>query len=491
MATTEIKGDGVQATDSQQDAPKIGILVVAYNAESTLASVLDRVPKSFRSRISEVFVCDDHSPDSTYLVGLGYKQQNTDLPLQIIRHPENLGYGGNQKAGYRMAIDAGLDIIVMVHGDGQYAPECLPEMIAPLERGEADCVMGSRMMIEGDARKGGMPLYKFVGNKILTKFENGVLGTDLSEFHSGYRAYRTDALATIPFERNSDDFHFDTQIIIQLVDAGKRIVEIPIPTFYGDEECHVNGLGYAKDVSVDVVRYRLGKLGFISGEYGGVDDDDFSTRQADAAHATIERWLSHRPASKLLLLGDVGEALPSRIRGFGHEVTQVSAREMEHGLPTAIVEGSKYDAVLALDLLERVHEPEQLLAQLRDVLTLEGQLITSVPNFAHWYVRLRTLTGLFDYDQRGVLDHKHIRFFTRRGLLHRLRMAGFDVVREETTGLPLDVLAGKGGLWRRPARFGRPLCRRTASGSLRLPADLHLRSLALVRRCQALSPAQY
>ncbi len=188
--------------------------------------------------------------------------------MTVTRHPENLGYGGNQKAGYRMAIDEGLDIIVMLHGDGQYAPECLPDILAPLERGEADCVMGSRMMEHGAARRGGMPLYKYVGNRILTTFENKVLGTKLSEFHSGYRAYSVNALKGIPFERNSDGFNFDTQIIIQLVDAGRRIVEVPIPTYYGDEICYVDGLKYAKDVSTDVVRYRLGKMGFDPGSYG-------------------------------------------------------------------------------------------------------------------------------------------------------------------------------------------------------------------------------
>jgi glycosyltransferase involved in cell wall biosynthesis len=441
----EVEGAGSGTTPESQ--MRIGILVVAYNAESTLASVLDRVPEDFRDRIAEIFVCDDASPDSTYLVGLGYKQENSHLPLKVIRHPRNLGYGGNQKAGYRMAIDAGLDIIVMLHGDGQYAPECLPEIVAPLERGEADCVMGSRMMVPGNARKGGMPLYKYVGNRILTDVENRVLGTELSEFHSGYRAYRVDALATIPFERNSDDFHFDTQIIIQLVDTGKRIVEVPIPTFYGDEICYVNGLGYAKDVTVDVVRYRLGKLGFISGEYGGVDDD-FGPRQQDAATATVLRWLEHRPRARVLSIG-ASSSISDKIRELGHDVTSIDVSQLVGERIESVVGDGRYDVVVLADALERVLEPEQLLAAIRSRLTDDGQLIVSVPNFGHWYVRARTLLGLFDYDQRGVLDRGHVRFFTRTGMQHRLRMAGFDTVREEATGLPLDVLVGGHGTRRR------------------------------------------
>ncbi len=464
MTATEMQA--VETTTEAERQLRIGILVVAYNAESTLASVLDRVPKSFRPRISEVLVCDDASADSTYLVGLGYKQMVDDLPLKVIRHPENLGYGGNQKAGYRMAIDMGLDVIVMLHGDGQYAPECLPEIVAPLERGEADAVMGSRMMDPGGARRGGMPLYKYVGNRILTKFENKVLGTDLTEFHSGYRAYRVDALNAIPFEGNSDGFNFDTQIIIQLVDAGRRIVEVPIPTYYGDEICYVDGLKYAKDVSSDVVRYRLGKMGFDSGDFGGVGDE-YALKQNDSSHATILRWLEHRPPANLLDLGCSGGLLSERIHALGHTVTGVDVLEidgvrdrvdhfiqadLDRGLPADVADRGPYDVVVCGDILEHVRSPERLLREVRDLLAPGGVLIASVPNFGHWYARIRTVLGLFDYDQRGVLDNGHVRFFTRRGLFRRLRNAGFTVVHQETTGLPLDVLASGGGFARRALR---------------------------------------
>ncbi|HAP74743.1 MAG TPA: glycosyltransferase/methyltransferase, partial [Acidimicrobiaceae bacterium] len=220
---------------------KVGVLVVAYNAETTLARVLDRIPPATKLQLAEVLVQDDHSTDLTHDVAQDYLAQQSHLNLTVVRHPQNLGYGGNQKAGYTYAINHGWDVVVLLHGDGQYAPEIMADIIAPIVHGDADAVFGSRMMQRGDALKGGMPLYKYVGNRILTTFQNTMTGLRLSEWHSGYRAYRVSALAELPFVGNSDGFDFDTEIILQLAGAKKTIVEVPIPTYYGDEICYVDG----------------------------------------------------------------------------------------------------------------------------------------------------------------------------------------------------------------------------------------------------------
>src|SRR5260370_2818432 len=203
--------------------PRIGILVVAYNAASTLSLTLDRIPMDLRDRIAEVIILDDASHDDTSACGQSWAQRSDAPKTLVLRHSKTLGYGGNQKAAYALAIERKLDIVVLLHGDGQYAPEVMAEMVAPLERGECDAVFGSRMMERGAARRGGMPLYKRVGNRILTRVENRVLGTSLTEFHSGYRAYSVEALSQLPFQHNHDGFDFDTQIIAQLLHAGKRI----------------------------------------------------------------------------------------------------------------------------------------------------------------------------------------------------------------------------------------------------------------------------
>src|SRR5207302_714968 len=170
------------------------------------------------------------------------------FPLTVLYNPVNQGYGGNQKIGFHYAIDRRFDFVALLHGDAQYAPECLPDLVSPLLEGDADAVFGSRMMTRFAALKGGMPLYKYAGNKILTWIQNRLLHSSLSEFHSGYRVYSVRALERIPFDRNTNDFHFDTEIIIQLFRARLRVKELPIPTYYGDEICSVNGVKYALDV---------------------------------------------------------------------------------------------------------------------------------------------------------------------------------------------------------------------------------------------------
>lgn len=433
---------------------RIGILIVAYNAAGTLEQVLDRIPDDFRPRIDRILVGDDASSDSTHLVALGYQQRSTDLPIEVIRHPRNLGYGGNQKAGYRWAIEHGLDIIVLLHGDGQYSPEVLADMVQPLVDGRADAVFGSRMMEPGAARLGGMPAYKFLGNRILTSVENAAAGVHLSEWHSGYRAYSVDALARIPFDRNSNGFDFDTEVILQLIEAGQRIVEIPIPTYYGDEICHVNGLGYARDVTRAALTYRAHKMGFGSGETAFASEVYEQKLDERSSHTVLASWVAQRPPRRLLDLGCSDGRVTEGLRADGVHITGVDVMasegvkeridlfveaDLDHGLPLEL--DGPFDAVLAADVLEHVRRPAQLLTQLGEQLAPGASIYVSVPNFGHWYPRLRVLAGRFDYDRRGILDRDHVRFFTRRSFERLVQSAGLSVVRRSATGVPLEVSA--------------------------------------------------
>jgi glycosyltransferase involved in cell wall biosynthesis len=236
---------------------RIGILVVAYNAESTLRGVLHRIPPPIVDKIDEIFVFDDASQDATTDVGRACKEELPHAKLSVFKNPINLMYGGNQSRGYQYAMERDLDIVVLLHGDGQYAPEVMQDLLTPLENGDADMVMGSRMMIPGAALKGNMPTYKYYGNKVLTWMENKLAGTKLSEFHSGYRAYSVQALRNIPLGRMTFNWHFDTQIILHFLRRGYRIREVPIPTYYGDEICHVNGIPYAMHCVWEAARYFM------------------------------------------------------------------------------------------------------------------------------------------------------------------------------------------------------------------------------------------
>ena len=445
--------------------PRVGILVVAYNAESTLAATLDRVPADFRERIAEVIVLDDASHDDTFAHGKAWAERQDTPPTLVVRHTKNLGYGGNQKAAYKLAIERGLDIVVLLHGDGQYAPEMLPEMVAPLERGECDAVMGSRMMEKGAARRGGMPLYKLIGNRILTRAENAMLGTRLTEFHSGYRAYSTSALRDIPLKNNTDDFDFDTQIIVQLLDAGKRILEIPIPTYYGDEICYVNGMRYAKDVIKDVLEYRLVTMGFGTSEWVPKPEDYVFKDGDESSHAVILDMISGIPECRILDLGCSGGLFAAHARAIGHHVTGVDCLEvpgvrertdhfvqanLEEGIPA--LAGDGFDIIVAADVIEHLARPGEVLRDMCRVLRPGGQVLLSVPNFAHWYPRIRVAAGLFGYDRRGILDETHLRFFTRATLRRLVCASGFDVLEEQATGLPLRAISKSDGQKPRIAR---------------------------------------
>jgi glycosyltransferase involved in cell wall biosynthesis len=239
---------------------KIAIFIPTYNAAKTLPTLLDRIPQEIKDRVEEIFIMDDASEDNTHLIGIGYKQQSGLGNLKIYRNEKNQGYGGNQKLAYQYAIDHGFDLVVMLHGDAQYAPEKIPALLEPFEKDEADMVFGSR--IKGDPLKGGMPLIKFIGNRVLTWIENQVLGLDLSEYHSGFRVYSVQALKKIPFQKLSNDFHFDTDIIIHFKIQGLRIAERPIPTYYGSEKSHVKIFSYGFNILASLWGYYLHKKGW-------------------------------------------------------------------------------------------------------------------------------------------------------------------------------------------------------------------------------------
>jgi len=207
---------------------KVIVVLPAYNAEKTLEKTVKDIP---RDCVNKIILVDDNSTDRTVEIA-------NNLGIEVYRHERNKGYGANQKTCYKKALEEGGDIIVMVHPDYQYDPTIIPSLIEPILNKRVDAVFGSRMM-KGGALEGGMPRWKHNANILLTAFENVVLGTYLTEYHSGFRAYSKDLLKAIRFERNGDNFVFDTEIIVQTLVGGFKIEEIPIQTRYFNEASQI------------------------------------------------------------------------------------------------------------------------------------------------------------------------------------------------------------------------------------------------------------
>jgi dTDP-4-dehydrorhamnose reductase len=245
----------------QVSTSKICIFIPCYNATITLPKVFERIPKEVKEKVEEVFVIDNDSSDSTYLMAIGYREKKSDIKnLKIFKNEKNFGYGGSQKVAYAHAIKSGYDMVVMLHGDAQYAPEKLPIMIQKMEEDPSiDLLFGSRM--NGDPLKGGMPFHRFLGNKALTFMQNFLLRTNISEFHSGYRIFRTSALKKVPFHLCSSDYHFDTEVIILFIKNKLNIAEVPIDTHYGDEKNYVKIWQYGLNVLIATLAFFLYQKG--------------------------------------------------------------------------------------------------------------------------------------------------------------------------------------------------------------------------------------
>jgi glycosyltransferase involved in cell wall biosynthesis len=234
---------------------KIVVVMPAYHAEKTLAACHAAIPHDI---VDRVLLVDDASDDATIAVAEG-------LGIKAYRHPANRGYGGNQKTCYALALAEGADIVVMLHPDYQYEPKLITAMAAMIASGVYDVVIGSRIL-GNTAIAGGMPLYKYVFNRTLTAIENLLIGSKLSEFHSGYRAFSRGVLETLPLTANSDDFVFDNQMLVQAHAFGQRIGEISCPTKYFPEASEINfrrSVVYGFGVLGTAFSYRLWKWGLL------------------------------------------------------------------------------------------------------------------------------------------------------------------------------------------------------------------------------------
>ena len=237
--------------------PKVVVVMPAWNAARTLERTVELIP---RDCVDELLLVDDKSTDDTVRIA------NTLPELHVIWHPHNAGYGANQKTCYLEALQRGADVVVMLHPDGQYEPTLIPDLVRPILNDDADFVLGSRLAEPGAAIAGGMPRWKWLANRFLTGIENRVLGTDLSEMHTGYRAYSRKLLLDVPFLRNALDFSFDTEVLLQASHLGFRIVEVPARSRYFEDASSVDlrqGIVYGLKTLGALLRLQLHRSGLL------------------------------------------------------------------------------------------------------------------------------------------------------------------------------------------------------------------------------------
>lgn len=428
---------------------KLLIFIVAFNAEKEIRTVLERIPPAVLEKYDyEILLIDDSSADHTFEYAQRFHAGNPELKLKILYNPVPQRYGGNQKLGYEYAVRNGFDGVLLLHGGGQYAPEVMEQLLAPLFEGDADAVIGSRLLERGQARRGGMPLYKLMGNKILTGIQNRTLGTALTDFHSGYRAYAVQTLREIPFALNSNDFHFDTQLTIQFILAGKRIREVPIPAFYEKGIYDLNKIRFAWNILRETLVSRLQETAlFYRREYDLVPySEEYSLKLGyRSSHSLAIDCVV--PGSRVLDIGGGQGRIAAELKKKGCFVAGIDKNPLANPAnydryfrrDLDVIEFdfdmSGFDHVLLLDIIEHLARPEHFLDTLRRQFGLnQPKIIITVPNIGFFISRLQLLAGNFNYGKEGILDKTHKRLFTFRTIAKNCRQSGYRV--EKIRGIP-------------------------------------------------------
>lgn len=443
---------------------KVALFIIAYEAEDLIHKVLKRIPKSIVNKFTEIYLIDDSSKDKTVQKTINSAKPLGITNLKVMKTPFNQGYGGNQKIGYSYAIKQGFDYVIMLHGDGQYPPEYLPNIIACFADPQIAAVFGSRMINSDQALKGGMPYYKWLGNKILTFIENKIMQSNLSEFHSGYRAYSVKALSQVPFLMNSDVFHFDTDIIIQFLANNFKIKEIPIPTHYGDEICRVNGLKYAKDCLISNAQFRFHKMGIWYQPNFDINSPkmriyDFKKSQ-NSLHYYIINHLLWKKTDEVVDLGANDGTVASKLASKVKKITAVDIKkpkakknvknlklDLNKDFNTAL--GNKsFNKVIALDMIEHLNNPEKSIKNINHLLKTDGTLYASTANIAYFVMRITHLIGWFNYGKKGILDMTHQRLFTVNSFKKLLTDNGFIITKVIGFGPPIADQINQRGIYK-------------------------------------------
>ncbi len=431
------------------------ILITAFNVNNFIVKVVNRLPEELFSNNVEILIIDDLSTDDTLKTSIALKKSFKKCLIHILSNKTNLGYGGNQKIGYQYAIKNNFDNVVLLHGDGQYAPEKILEILEPLKNG-FDAVQGSRMINKKDALKGRMPIYKFFGNIFLTSVQNILTGMSLSEFHSGYRAYSVKALKKVPFHLNSSYYEFDTEIFIQMHIKGLKIKEVPIPTFYGDEISYLNsvkyglrilkttflsftkkfGIFYNRKYDIQIPREKIyrSKIDFDSSHKFATAEVKENTKVLDIAcdNCYVGNYLINE---KKCDVTGIDQIVPDESKGLNSFfICDLDKEEIPVNL-------SKFQYILMLDVIEHLKNPEVFMEILyKKINNSDCKVILSTPNVAHIFIRFMLFFGQFNYGRSGILDKTHTRLFTRKSIENLITGANFKIIKSKGVPIPFPLI---------------------------------------------------
>ncbi len=405
------------------------VVVLARNAAASIEEVIRGIPSALgREFDGEILVIDDASADSTFGTA---KQSEAPFPVRVLANGVRQGYGGSQKLGLHYAVENHFDFVAVVPGTGQYPPAFLPAMLRPLLDGAAEAVFGSRR----------------VHARLLTRVENALLRSNIEDFHCGYRAFAVEALRSVPFERNSNEFEFDMEIVIQLSIARRIIVEFPIQGGKGDAAGRLRlawkSLGCA-------VKARLQEMSLFFDRRFDCAPAGESPYQLKLGYASPHTMALERvpAAARVLDLGSAGGYMGSTLKSrkgcyvsavdinLPHAPDADEFRLWDLNLGVPEIPPAAFDFVLMLDVVEHLARPEDFLEELRRTLaaTPAAKLLLSTGNVGCFITRLMLLIGQFNYGKRGILDATHTRLFTFGSLHRALHQAGFTVL--ETRGVP-------------------------------------------------------
>jgi len=444
---------------------KVLLLIVCYKAQSSITSVLERIPQNIWKNEhyhTESLIIDNVSQDKTFNIAEEYASKHPEWNITILYNPKRQGYGSNQKLGYFYAIRGGFDIIVVMHEEGRHAPEHLDRMIMPIVDNETDAVFSSEMIQFMDIFKNKEVFCKWFSNQILTCVKNKIIRSKLSEFHGNHRAYNVHVLKTIPFKHNSNDYDFDTDIIIQLTDKKKSVQEIPIPIFYGNEISLRQRIPNAFKEIQSCILSRVIKYGiYYHPKFDYEPDSNYRYREKFGYPSSQQFAFDQVPHGATVIdigcgPGFMAEKLNSKKVKTASIDLQIQYRMKEHSWKSIKADVEKYDFdeefgkvdhILALDIIEHLKSPERLLTVLRKRFSKDApKLIITTGNIGFFPIRLGLLFSSFNYGKRGILDMDHTRLFTFSTLQKTLEMNGYEIKNKIGIPAPFPLATGNGRL---------------------------------------------